>query len=71
MTGAIYPMIGFGTGTLSASETFVEIQYAVPAARPGAQEMSLRVRMPRARLRELAQALLELADTPHIPGARH
>jgi hypothetical protein len=67
----VFPMIGLGSGTLSESEIFVEIEYAVPAVRPGAREESLRVRMPRERAREFGQALLETADTPHKARPRH
>lgn len=71
MRKPVYPIIGLGSGTLSETEIFPEIEYAVPAVRPGAREEILRVRMPREKAHQLARVLLETADTPHKPQPRH
>ena len=71
MAAPIYPMIGFGTGTLPRDQIFVDIEFVHPPLRPDSEAEVLRVRMPRERAREFGQALLELADTLHKPRFRH
>jgi hypothetical protein len=71
MAAPIYPMIGFGMGTLPRDQIFVDIEFVHPPLRPDSEAEVLRVRMPREQARELGQALLEIADIPHKPQPRH
>jgi hypothetical protein len=71
MDEPIYPMIGYGMGTLPKDQIFVDIQFVRPPLRPDSEAALLRVRMPREQAHELGQALLEIADMPHRPRSRH
>lgn len=54
MANPIYPMIGYGMGTLPQNQNFVDVQFARPPVRPESEAEVLRVRMPREQTRSLA-----------------
>jgi hypothetical protein len=64
----LYPLVGYLTGTVSATGALLSIEFLVPPLESGTR--ILRLGMTRTQCTELSQALARLAVLPHNPQAQ-